>query len=73
MISRGQRSNICAEDRATLESVPSASQGIRPTVAPAFSSVRTPGGGCFFVSNWNRGLFPKAKTPGHGVAEPFPL
>lgn len=96
MISQGRRSNICNEDRATLESVLSALQGHRQTAAPAFFSseglpparrtlepgikpgsafysVRTPGGGCFFVSKWNRCLAPKAKTPGPGGAEQFPL
>lgn len=85
MTLQGRRSNICNEDRATLESDPSALQGHRQTAAPVsiwqsegllagsgtpgtpegslavkcgpatnFSSIRTPGGGCFYVSNWNR-------------------
>jgi hypothetical protein len=73
MILQGRRSNICNEDRATLESDLSALQGHRQTAAPAFSAVRTPGGGCFFVPKWNRCLAPKAKTPGPRGAEQFPL
>lgn len=97
MTLQGRRSNICNEDRATLESDPSALQGHRQTAAPVFpecpncrqwhlldgscgfcgftnfTAVKTPGGGSFYVSNWNRCLAPKANTPGHGVAEPFPL
>jgi hypothetical protein len=72
MTLQGRRSNICNEDRATLESDPSALQGHRQTAAPAFSPVGTPGCGCFFVSRWNRPdcLAPKANTPGPGGAEP---
>ena len=54
MTLRGRRDINCGEDRATVETVPSVPQGHRQPAAPAFSSVRTPGGGCFFVSNWNR-------------------
>lgn len=65
MILQGRRSNIREEDRATVETVPSASRGHRQTAAPAFEQVGTPGGGCFFVSRWNRPdcLAPQAHTP----------
>jgi|GEM_PF-6717441 len=65
MIFGRRRSNICGEDRATLGSVPSAPQGHRQTAA-AFSSFSVPGGGCFFVTNWNRCLAPEANTPARG-------
>lgn len=88
MTLRGRRDIKCGEDRATVETDPSVPQGHRQPAAPvslerrtpgagralasAFSSVRTPGGGRFFISNWNRPdcLAQKANTPGHGVAEP---
>ncbi len=60
MILRGQRQNVCVEDRATLESDLSAAQGIRKAVAPTFILGATLGNlidvSCF--------LSPKAKTPG---------
>jgi hypothetical protein len=71
MILHGRRDNHCGEDRATVETVPSVPQGHRQPAVRAFSAVRTPGGGRFFVSNWNRPncLAPKANTPGTGGAE----
>jgi hypothetical protein len=56
MTFRGRRHNVCGEDKATLGSVPSASQGPRQAAAPSFSATerheerRTPTAGGFPAS-----------------------
>jgi hypothetical protein len=80
MTLRGRRDINCREDRATLESVPSALQGHRQPAAPdlfpghrfSFLRIGTPGGGCYFRPNPSRCLAPKANTPGPAGAEQLP-